>query len=243
MYDFELSGTFTSGQITAIVKTVGTAGTNTNTYPNVCPASQISRIFITFDDSFVSQYTSALPIMQTYGMVGTFYLVYNYTGATGHMTQAETNTLVSDGNELGSHTYDVLNHPSTYLTSMSASQLYTETVYAKQQFLATYGWNTPTFVYPGSVGYNNNTIISYLNQAGYSYDRDGQYATWNRATGNNTDVTCYAVDYDDVPGLTLGMVRNWASQAADNTEVIFLWHIIETPTYAGDYAVTINDFT
>ena len=60
-------------------------------------------IILTFDDGSESVSTTALPIMQKYGFIGTAYIVHNYIGLTEYMDEDQIRGLYDAGWEIGSH--------------------------------------------------------------------------------------------------------------------------------------------
>ena len=95
----------------------GTAATNTRCAP-------LSRGMVTFtlDDSGASQPTIAIPLMQRYGVKGTFFVVPAFHQWTGLARR-----LAADGNEFADHT---MTHAT--LTQLTAVQLEDELVNSKQ---------------------------------------------------------------------------------------------------------------
>ncbi len=73
-------------------------------------------VSLTFDDTVANQYT-ARDILKSHGMQGTFYLNSPRIGVAGYLSQQQVQDLVSDGNEIGSHT---LSHP--HLPALEASE-------------------------------------------------------------------------------------------------------------------------
>jgi len=61
-------------------------------------------VIITFDDGASDVIQNALPIMESYGFVGAFYVVDTYVDTEGMITSADLKDLVSRGWEIGSHT-------------------------------------------------------------------------------------------------------------------------------------------
>jgi peptidoglycan/xylan/chitin deacetylase (PgdA/CDA1 family) len=59
---------------------------------------------ITIDDGYADGYDYALPILQTYGFVATYFVVAGRIGGPGHLTVQEVWTLSKDGDEIGNHT-------------------------------------------------------------------------------------------------------------------------------------------
>jgi len=77
-----------------------------------------SAFSFTFDDGAVSQYKNALPILDSFGFKGSFYVITGFItdtlpGLPHFLTWKELNTMALEGHEIGSHT---VTHP--YLTKI-----------------------------------------------------------------------------------------------------------------------------
>jgi peptidoglycan/xylan/chitin deacetylase (PgdA/CDA1 family) len=100
-------------------------------------------VSLTFDDGNADQYTNAFPLLQQYGMHGTFYIATGYTGVNpGYMTLPQLQNLASAGNEIGGHT--VL-HPD--LAQLSADEA-TREVCQSRNTLLNWGFQATDFAYP-----------------------------------------------------------------------------------------------
>lgn len=67
---------------------------------------------ISFDDGHADGWTTAWPIMQKYGFVGTFYVVPGHIGGAGFLTWDMVAALARAGNEIANHTMDHVSLPS-----------------------------------------------------------------------------------------------------------------------------------
>jgi peptidoglycan/xylan/chitin deacetylase (PgdA/CDA1 family) len=93
-------------------------------------------VSLTFDDSNLDQYTNALPILQQYGMHGTFYAITGYIGVnSGAMTLPDLQAIYNDGNEIAGHT---VRHP--YLTHLSTDEATREICGSRDTLLS---WGFP----------------------------------------------------------------------------------------------------
>jgi peptidoglycan/xylan/chitin deacetylase (PgdA/CDA1 family) len=121
-------------------------------------------VSLTFDDSDLDQYTTALPILQQYGMHGTFYVITGYVGVNpNYLTLPELQTIYNDGNEIAGHT--VL-HP--YLTQLGTDEATREICDSRDTLL---GWGFPVtdFAYPYSD--YNPAVENIVRQCGYNSGR------------------------------------------------------------------------
>ena len=117
-------------------------------------------IILAFDDSPKSQFTLAKPILDKYGLKGTFFTVCTYVdkGSNGtdkaRMSWQDIKTLQSQGHGIESHT---MTH--TDLNLKSGQNLIYE-IGGSKQCLADHGINSTIFAYPASTGSKNATIIN-----------------------------------------------------------------------------------
>lgn len=114
---------------------------------------QKKPIVLTFDDGYEDAYTNALPVLQKYQMIGTFYIIRNYVGRSEYMSQDQIDKMAADGMEIGSHT---LTHPN--LASLSEEDQYNQIHDSKD--------NATTFCYPA--GKYNDTTLNLVEGAGYT---------------------------------------------------------------------------
>lgn len=63
-------------------------------------------VSINFDDGFSSAYTNALPVLNSLGIKATFYVNGDTIATKGYLTAAQLKTIATQGNEIGSHSYD-----------------------------------------------------------------------------------------------------------------------------------------
>jgi peptidoglycan/xylan/chitin deacetylase (PgdA/CDA1 family) len=147
--------------ISAVALALAAAGAIAQPARADTPALTLS---LTFDDSLQDQYTNALPILQQYGMKGTFYVITGYIGVnSAYMTQPELQTIYGDGDEIAGHT--VL-HP--YLTQVNADEAKREICQSRDTLL-TWGFPVTNFAYPYSD--YNAAVEGLVQQCGYNSGR------------------------------------------------------------------------
>lgn len=140
-----------------------------------CPARPIA---LTFDDGYEDAYSAALPIMQHYGMRGTFYIVNSFVGQPGYMTWEQLAAMRDAGMEIGAHTVSHLN-----LTTLDQATAATEIGQSKTELDSRLGISVTSFCYPA--GFYDANIEALVQAAGYT----------------NATTTRWDGDYSDVLGL------------------------------------------
>lgn len=116
-------------------------------------------VLITFDDGDIDVYQNAFPIMQKYGMVGTFYIVANRIGSEQFVTAEQIKEMQASGWEIGSHGY------SHQDMSADHDVIESEGYKAKKTLEEKLGFPIQSFAYP--YGGWDATVGSYT--AGYGY--------------------------------------------------------------------------
>lgn len=66
-------------------------------------------IVLTFDDGYENNYTTALPIMEKYGMRGTVFIISGYVTFPEYLTWEQIRAMQARGTEIGSHTFSHVN--------------------------------------------------------------------------------------------------------------------------------------
>ena len=149
---------------TCVVAVLGIAATLVAGPSTPAVAAGPTIVSLTFDDGQSSQY-NALPILQSHGMRGTFYVNSGLVGQAGtyYMNWNQIHQVADAGNEIGGHT---LNH--TNLTNVSTSTATTE-VCQDRTNLINQGFNPISFAYPEAA--YNTTVEGIVRQCGYSSAR------------------------------------------------------------------------
>ena len=118
-------------------------------------ASVDKYVGLTFDDGYIDNYTTALPIMKKYDATGTFFIVFADIGKKDKMGDKEILDLVADGMELGSHT---INHAP--LTKIEPKYLVWEISVSKYFMKKRFdSYIVRTLSYPNG-GYNDEVIAT-----------------------------------------------------------------------------------
>lgn len=119
-------------------------------------------VVLTFDDGWVSQYTVAYPLMQRYGMRGTFFVLAHPQRGNGEMGWDMLKTLIASGMEIGSHTRSHLK----FEDNVAPGRVWSE-VYGSRQILEE-NLSVPivSFAYP--YGMSGGGARAAVRAAGYS---------------------------------------------------------------------------
>ena len=117
-------------------------------------------IVFTFDDGYDDVYTNALPILQKYNFVGTFYIATGLLERPGYMTWQQVEALAKAGMDIESHS---VTHPS--LKAKPLSFLRTEIGESKKALEAHLGAKVNFFCYPS--GEYDALTIQVLQEFGY----------------------------------------------------------------------------
>ena len=134
----------------------------TPTEPASPPANPRTIVSLTFDDGDANQMT-VLPMLQSHGMTGTFYIITGYVGAPGYVTQGDIATIAAAGNEIGGHT---VTHPD--LTTLPDDEVARQ-VCSSRNTLAGWGYTPTSFAYPFASA--NDTDESIVESCGYNSAR------------------------------------------------------------------------
>jgi peptidoglycan/xylan/chitin deacetylase (PgdA/CDA1 family) len=140
-----------------------------------CPPNPIA---LTFDDGYEDAYSTTLPIMQRFGMRGTFYIVNSFVGQPGYMNWEQLAAMRDAGMEIGAHTISHLN-----LTSLDQATAAYEISQSKAELDSHLGINVTSFCYPA--GFYDSNIEALVQAAGYT----------------NATTTRWDSDYSDVLAL------------------------------------------
>lgn len=124
----------------------------------------VRTFVVMFDDGYVDNLTTAMPILQKYGFVGTVSIVA--AGGHGMLSSPQLAQLIAGGMEIGNHT---LNHKN--VATLSGALLTQQIAGGAQEIearLASQGinWVPQTFVYPS--GHVGSAAVALLRQLGYT---------------------------------------------------------------------------
>jgi|GEM_PF-3365983 len=193
---------------------------------------QHAMVSVTMDDSWLSQYTNALPIMDRYNIKGTFYTVTTYVADEypDFMSLDQLKALKGDGHEIASHT---VTHPD--LTTLGSKKLNAELANSKA-WLENNGLG-PIYDFACPYGEYNSTTIAATKQY-YISQRSGYDEGFNSPGAFDP----YKIKVQIVVNTTtLAEVSSWLAQAkADKTWLVLEYHQVDN---SGDeYSLTPANF-
>lgn len=117
---------------------------------------------LTFDDGYEDFYTYAFPILKKYNMKATVYIIVNFIGKKGFLSDREIKTLLASGLiEIGSHTFD-----HAYLKRTNAVVAKRQIIESKKVLENEFGIKVKTFAYP--YGAFDNQAMDLVKEASYS---------------------------------------------------------------------------
>ena len=218
--------------ITITMLATGLLSTN-----NLTKAQSTSGVVtIAFDDGNQDQFDYAYPLLQQYGMVGTFYVITGFLGTSSYLTVSELQTMQTNGMEIGSHSVD---HPD--FESLTTAQINNE-CNASQQFLQSNGLSGINFAYP--YGLSNpsvdSIVLQYYRSARYSYGPN-----WQIPISPSTDIPMGFAGEAASVTTALAQDEEAVEQAiATNSWVIIFFHnIVPDATAYLPYGIDTNDFS
>lgn len=124
-------------------------------------AGPVKPIVITFDDNNRSQYELAFPVLKTYGLSATFYLVTNRLKNTSFLTEDDVREMSAAGMSIQSHT---ITHST--MTALSLAKLDSELRESKATLEALTGKPVLHLCYPSTA--QNATVREHAKRAGYT---------------------------------------------------------------------------
>lgn len=190
-------------------------------------------VSIAFDDNYSNQFDYAFPLLQQYGISGTFYVRTDRIGLSGYMTAEQLRDLENVGNEIGSHSHT---HPT--FTSLSETEIRDECALSKQ-ILEDEGLTIRNFAYPN--GPTNDYVDSIVSE----YYRSGRTAYVEpylmEAPTNQFRVAGFSAETADSTAITLLKEMVDQVQATNGWAIIFFHNIIPDGTYQ-QYTTSTADF-
>lgn len=222
---YALSCSGTGGSISKSVSIVVTTPPTPNAFSE-------GMVTFSFDDSWASQYANALPILQSAGIKGTFYLTTEPVlgGWSGYMTPTQIVDIGNKGHEIAGHT---VTHP--HLPALSSSQITSEIVNSKTYLQNLTGKSVTTFAYP--YGEFNATAKSLVQTSGYTSARGVEEDALNTALSDKYNLKSSCIE----SGATFAQVKSQIDKAKAQKQ----WYILcfhEVKSSPGQYDTSIALF-
>jgi peptidoglycan/xylan/chitin deacetylase (PgdA/CDA1 family) len=231
-----------SATTTYALNCIGTGGsTSKQVVLGVVPAPVVpptpgvfseGMVTFSFDDSWLSQYTGALPVLQTAGYKGTFYLTTEplVQAWDDFMTPAQVQDIAAKGHEIAGHT---VTHP--HLPQLSQTQINNEIKNSKTYLESLTGKTVSSLAYP--YGELNATVKTLTQQAGYSSGRGVSEDALNTAASDKYDLKSSCI----LNNTSLASIKAQIDKAKANKQ----WYILcmhEVRTLNDPYAITVAQF-
>ncbi len=205
-------------------------------------------VSVAFDDGWENQYTAAFPVLTTYNIPASFYVISGTVAnhEYGYLTSADILDLQSHGNEIGAHTVHHCN--LTLIPSLTAcafppeggTTTVADEILNSKLYIDNLGANVTTFAYPNG-GYDD-TIKSLV-------QTNGMIAARSIDAGFNTRFSDKFALKTQVVDTTVPMqtIKGWIdSAAANNTWLILTFHqvapLAELQSNNDEGGVTPQDF-
>jgi uncharacterized repeat protein (TIGR01451 family) len=190
-----------------------------------------AEIIINFDDGLESVYTVAFPIMQQYGIKGTVYVVTDWIGDSGYLTQAELTALHNAGWTIANHSYR-----HWWLPELTTTQITTE-IQTAITYLTNNGFQDGAYHFAYPYGEYDSRALQIASTLGIKTARTIESGTID-PNGN--------INYLELPSngftrtTTTAQWKAWVDQAitTQKTSIILLHSIVSNPSITEDVSVT-----
>jgi len=199
------------------------------------PASTEKVVVIMFDDGWLSQYTTALPILESYGYKASFAIYPKAIDGQykDYMSWTQIEALAENGHDIESHTYSHLD-----LTSMRSFVLSSELVNSKLE-LEQHLIQSGALIYPEGLGIDNQTVKQAVKDAGYLIARGVEDGTVNLEDPN---LDYYALNCNVIGiSTTLPYFESCFYDVSGSNIAILLYHKIDNID-TNEETVTVNNF-
>ncbi len=151
-------------------------------------------VLITFDDGDIDVYQNAYPIMERYGMVGTFYIVANRIGSDQFVNADQIKQMHASGWEIGSHGYShrdmSADHDAIEAEGYKAKKLLEEKLGIPiNSFAYPYGgWDATVAGYTAGYGYSSGAGLG----NSYIHDPSTLYYLSRREVWGTADMNVFS---------------------------------------------------
>jgi len=181
-------------------------------------------VSIDFDDGWKNIYTNGLPLLQTYSLPSTQFIISGNIGTNGYMTQAQISAFQTQGSEIGGHT---VTHPD--LTTLTPTDLTNELSQSQATLRQDFGSGVAT-EFASPYGSYNDAVLTAAKQY-YVSHRSTDVGFNSKDNFNPYNIVVQNVDSTT----TVAQVEAWVQQAqAQKTWLVLVYHQVENTLVAGD---------
>jgi peptidoglycan/xylan/chitin deacetylase (PgdA/CDA1 family) len=232
-----------------LLATLATATADITLSPKV-PSAQEKVVVVMLDDGWLSQYTTALPILQSMGINASFSIYPQAMDGQwpGFMSWTQVEDLAKQGYDVESHTYSHMD-----LDNVSTTQLNRELVESKQ-ILQQHGIQAGALIYPYGNSITNSTIKQAAKDAGYLVARGTEngavdlgnpqldyYALNAFSILNSTSMPSFEATLDNVHGSNIGILfYHKVNGTATDSETVTTANFAQQMAYLHDNGFTVK---
>ena len=210
------------------------------------------RMVLTFDDGYTSVYTTAFPIMQQYGIVGTVYVNTALVGTPGRLTLEQLHELYNAGWTIANHTPNHTNLITGSLTNAPGTTVLTvdqvkAIVKPGIDWLLANGFTRGAYDFALPFGMYNDNVLEALKELGIRTDRTVMIGMTAIPADDLLEISPQGPNGDGYPNGGNYTTFAKAKTMVDNTiaakvSTFFMMHeITDTPASGLEWATT--DFT
>lgn len=196
------------------------------------------KILITFDDSNDTQYDYAKPILDEYGIKGTFYAIGKpmSAGTAGSLTTAQADELYEDGHDIAFHAWS--NDYDNY-SQLTSAELRTEIEHWRN-FANAQDWDRAMFHLAYPQGNNSAAIRSVISGEGFLTARGTIRLLQSHLLGLDNPHHLRAYSWGAADG-TAGPIA-WMNDAVNYGSTIFIAFHIHDPDTSTGQQISNADF-
>ncbi len=193
-------------------------------------------VTISFDDAWTTHYTQALPILNTAGLKGTFYILTEPVqgGWSDYMSPMQVKAIAQSGHDIQGHTVTHVD-----LTTVGSRRIDKELQDSKKYLESLVGGTITSLAYP--YGSYNTTTISRAKLAGYTNARSADPTI---ALGFNTGLQSkFEINsFSPNTAVSVASIKTAIAQAKQNKQWFVLsYHQIENGS-SDEYTTSVANF-
>lgn len=208
-------------------------------------------VIIRFDDGYQDQFVNALPVIEKFNLPASFFAIpdliqngtipNNVSSTYEYMSWPELQWLYNHG-------YEIVDHGEyeTDLDYVSSSQLQFQVVDSRQAFLDHGITYLPDFGLPQGSGVDNNSLLSYIQSAGFLHIWSAYPPPPGIIGYNQLTTVWHPMDFTD-NDLNMSQFEAWANQASSTFVVGFEYHLVlADPSLVNannPYSIRLSTFT